>query len=178
MPNARLGPDGELASETLQTLGLLIPGDAASQAWFNEIAQGGEIDPQAGDQYPTASRRVFEYKYWRERLLALETELNESSGAGVFSYWRDRRNPRQRAAFWLTAFGVVVALLALIFTFWSAIEAELTRQQSVIANSAGKANETSKSSNSNLPASITSAPVYVHYPFSFLIPYNLCRVAN
>jgi hypothetical protein len=113
---------------------------------------------------------VFEYRHWRERLLALETELNEFSGAGVFSYWRDRRNPRQRAAFWLTAFGVVVALLALIFTFWSAIEAELTRQQSVIANSAGKANETSTSANSNLPASVTSAPVYVHYPFLFSFP--------
>ena len=67
---------------------------------------------EAGRQHITASRRVADYNFWKERLVILEDEFNNAEPRTLVYWWRDKRKRKQ----WYTFFLAVLALtLAALF---------------------------------------------------------------
>ncbi|KAH7124741.1 hypothetical protein EDB81DRAFT_890187 [Dactylonectria macrodidyma] len=111
---------GELAQESIHTLGLLIPpDDVHCQGWFNGIYHRSEqhgaygIPGMAAEQ-SLVSRRVSDYHHWRARLIILEKEFNDSSPGTLSAWWHDRRKRREWATFWISFCDAIFALLALV----------------------------------------------------------------
>lgn len=150
----------DLARETLETLGLLIPksGPEGRNVWFEgQRLLYPELDRRAGEQN-CRSRNRYHYEYWGFRLLKLEEEFNDPKNASVSSWLEDPRNPRDTAIYRATYYGVMIALigfiLAVISTIVSLPLAGISLKESRIANSI--ASVASVSADNSASSSISS----------------------
>jgi len=110
LSSSTIFPDG-FVEETLQTIALLFPKVTGNKArvkrWYKRKAPGDEADPVALD-CGKASRRIEEYKFWRDRLVLLKEAYDESRPQSITQWWHDRRDGLQWYALWLAIFFTVL----------------------------------------------------------------------
>jgi hypothetical protein len=82
---------------------------------------------EAGRQLITASRRVGDYNFWKERLLILENEFNNAEPRALVYWWRDKRKRKEWYTFFLAVWALALAVLfggggvaAAGYTAWAA----------------------------------------------------------
>jgi hypothetical protein len=121
-------PEG-FAKETLRTLALLFPRyDKRTQKWINSekssikgtrcldtnLLNCGKMRPE--------SRRMEEFKFWRDRLIILKEKFDEPRRTSIGQFWHDRRNKVQWYTFWIA---VLVLGLTIFFGVAQSIEGAL-----------------------------------------------------
>jgi hypothetical protein len=98
--------------ETIMSINLItgLTDKKAYQLAIQLVSKDSTIDPLICDAITRPERNIAKYHYWRDRLLILQQEFNESEPTSLKQWWIDRRKKVQWYTFW-------IASLVLIMTF-------------------------------------------------------------
>jgi len=132
-----------LAKETLQTLGLILPDWPKCRMWYKRrvaerYKRRERLDPWAAEQEiirEKISRELHHYTYWNERLYKLQNEFNNSDHASFPVYVIDRRRPRAWATLWATIGAFWFAVLAFFIAIISLLYGQKSVDEAKFANS-------------------------------------------
>lgn len=114
-------PDGFI-EETLQTLSLLFPRrDNSVIKWYKRKGEPEDLDMSVFSRGP-ASRRIENYRFWRDRLVLLKEAYDESRPSNFSQWWHDRRDGIQWYTLWIALsltllFGLVQSIEGAIQTY-------------------------------------------------------------
>lgn len=125
------------------------------------MAINERLDPAANTL--NSSRKVHDYDFWRARLLLLQDEYEKSGRSNIFTFWRDRRKPRDWFTFWFAVAAFIFAVLSTITGLVSAVYGGLSYK---VAADAPPPCPCPKTLNSTVFVTSTSAQSYSASPSS------------
>jgi hypothetical protein len=116
----------EVMRETLDSLKLLFPEtDKPVARWIRKRRRKGNIPDTAlgkRGKLRAINRRIESFHIWRERLIDLKVEFDETRPSTIPQFWADKRNGVQWYTFWVA---VLVLILTVVFGLTQCIEGGL-----------------------------------------------------
>ncbi|KIW10305.1 hypothetical protein PV08_11267 [Exophiala spinifera] len=113
---SNLFPPG-LIDETLRTLALFFPPhDSAMTAWVRQHPECPKFDTELTKcrRLKPADRKIREFKYWHERLVAVKELYDETRPRTISQLWYDRRNMIQWCTFWVAIWLFIFAVAQIV----------------------------------------------------------------
>lgn len=109
----------------LNTLAFLFPKwDSDTRIWYRYEASIQVLDTYMLEigHLDADKRRIENFVYWRNRLVALKQVFDEARPSTLQQWWNDRRNGIQWYTFWVA---ILVLVLTLFFGLIQSIEGAL-----------------------------------------------------